>query len=164
MGKITNVLNKVQESRQSNYQDQDISDLFYVKEAPHTKFRIIISVLITALIVAAVFMGYAIYRLDRSIKSQEKRTDKLLTLVVNNKKQWDDQLGRLNFRFKNEAQDRKIEIGRLSLMDNGYYIAMMESIIADKNQINYLDKYTKYLKSRIEASSASKTALPFLKK
>jgi hypothetical protein len=153
MGKITNVLNKVQESRQELL-ERDISDLFDVKEPPKDNSKIILFVCITAALIAAILIGYGFYQLEKTIKKQEKKTAELAVLLTGTKAMLNDRIQDLDSRFKVEAQDRKAEINKLSLVDNVYYIDLMKAIIADKNQIDYLDSYTRYLKTKIEKKPA----------
>src|SRR5438067_1823820 len=112
MGKITNVLNKIQELRQSP-QDQEISDFFHTKEAPQTNFKLVVITIIAVSLIAAFFISDKIYNLENSVKVQEKRINDLTILLINTKNLSDSQIQHFNFRLKDEADVRKIEINNL---------------------------------------------------
>jgi hypothetical protein len=155
MGKITNVLNKVQESRRE-HMDQKSADFFYTKNPEPINSKMFMMVtFIVAIIIAAVSVSHKINNLEMSLKLQEKRVNDLTVLALNTKSLSSSQMQDVDFRLNNEAEDRKIQINNMALVDNTYYINIVKSILADAHRIDYLEKYTKNLKNEID-----KAALP----
>lgn len=157
MGKITNVLNKVQKSRQDQ-QDQEISAPFYVNDGWKSyskKVVVVIAAIIATGAIPAVYISNEIYNLGKSVKMQEKRFNDLSIFLSNTKSLSDNQIQDINFRLMNEAEDRKIQINKLALIDKSYYFNLIKSINANTLQINYLDKYAENLENKLEKIPAS---------
>jgi hypothetical protein len=109
--------------------------------------------LIAAATIATVFVSHEIYNLEKLLKKQEKRIDDLNALLVDTKNSSNLQIQNLNFRLKDEVEERRIQINKLLLNDDAFYTGLIKSLQADTRQINYLDGYTKHLNDEIEKIS-----------
>ena len=160
MSLISKALKKIQESRLGN-QEQKAGGIVYLADAP--KPLPITSLLIFLLlgIVAAILLSTTavifalknselkqiqVLSLEKTIKTQEKRINDLIIVINKNQKFTDSQMRNL-----------KIQINNFKSTDNDHYSNLKDAILNDKEEIAYLDNYTKNLKQKIEAMSIANT-------
>jgi Na+-transporting NADH:ubiquinone oxidoreductase subunit NqrC len=160
MSLISKALKKIENSRE-NSQEQKVGGIVYLTDAP--KPLPITSLLIFLLlgIVAAILLSTTavilalknseakqvqVLNMDKTIKIQEKRINDLITVINKNQKFTDSQIRNL-----------KVQINDSKLTDNDHYSNLKDAILNDKEEISYLDNYTKNLNQRIEAISVAST-------
>jgi hypothetical protein len=177
MGQITEALNKIQKSRKEN-QEKKSFDYVPVSGIRQFNSKIVVIAIIVAIVIVSVFISVVIIALDiggtksnqnqiltleKSLKLQDKEINDLFSFLINTNSLSDNQIQNLNSRLKNEIENRKNQVDHLALIDNVYYLNLVKSTLSNTHQINFLDKYTKDLNSKIEKSSAVESQAKDLK-
>jgi len=82
--------------------------------------------------------------LENTIKTQDKRINELISAINKNQSFADSQ-----------TRSLKNQISNLKSTDNDHYSDLKDAILSDKEDIAYLNNYTKALKQKIEALSVA---------
>ena len=161
MGQITEALNKIQRLRENHPEPKTAE---FSRGVKPVNSRVVVVTIVAVGIVAVVFVSIVVialnvgnlksnqnefYTLENSFKEQEKGVNELMAFVIKANVRTDNQLQSLDSRINNETENRRDQVNNLTLTDNAYYLNLVKSILANTNQINYLDKYTKSLNSQI---------------
>ena len=151
MGQITEALNKVQRLRDA-YPTQRNPEIVQTKTVKSLTIdpKFIAAGVIAAGITILVFVTNEINHLQKSFNAQQEEIQGLDSYLGQDKSFSQDELHRVDYRLRNEALERKIQINNLTLIDSTYYNNIMKSILANSQQIDYLNDSTKNLKNEVE--------------
>ncbi len=158
MSLISKALKKIQDSRVDN-QEKKAGGIVYLTDAPKPLPMTSLLFFLLLGIVAAILLSTTavilalknseskqmqVLNMEKTIKIQEKRINDLANVINKNQKLTDNQMRNI-----------KIQINNSKLTDNGNYSNLKDAILNDKEEIAYLDNYTKGLKQKIEAMSVT---------
>jgi len=160
MSLISKALKKSQESRQ-NIQEDKTKGIVYLSDAPQSWPRTALMALLIVCALGAISLSSTAITLF--LKNSELKQTQVLNLEEKVKTQerkinvLDTQMHDMKLRLENGNRNVKDQMNDLASNSKDNYDNLKEAILNDKQEIDFLNNYTKKLDQKIEAIAASNT-------